>query len=118
MEFVTFILHSRLVSDKHSSFFIQLLGSVSSLRKKFGLSTSLPATCHSAAQCYLEIAGYKHTIHYIVFVLLVHCVCWLSGIIDGFDCDVKSCSLASPYKSSLLSILIDSINDKNVRKDT
>jgi len=70
----TFIQRSRLVSDKYSSLFVQLLGSVSSLHKKLGLSTSLLATCRSAARCYLEIAGYKHTVHYILFVLRVHCV--------------------------------------------
>ena len=117
MEFETFIQHSRLVSDKYSSFFIQLLGSVLSLRKKLGLSTSLPATCRSAARCYLEIAGYKHAIQYIVFVLLVHYV-RVGFLASSMALTVKSCSLASPYKSSLLSILIHSINDKNVRKDT
>ena len=55
----------------YSSCFIQLVGSVH-LAKVMAIHFAVYHMPHS--WCYLEIAGYKHTIHYIVFVLLVHCV--------------------------------------------
>ena len=65
VEFETFIQRSRLVSDKYSSCFIQLVGSVH-LAKVMAIHFAVYHMPHN--WCYVEIAGYKHTIRYIVFV--------------------------------------------------